>query len=83
MIAYLCAVLIAASSPYAAGAQLLREGRATEALPLLQQAHQQNPNDAAVATELAAALLRLGRRSEAEQQLRAAIAVATKEDAVA
>ncbi|HWE23304.1 MAG TPA: tetratricopeptide repeat protein, partial [Myxococcales bacterium] len=73
MISLLCA-LLAASAPYAAGVQLLREGRASEAVPLLEEAQQQNPKDAAVATELASALLRLGRRAEAEQQLRAAIA---------
>ena len=80
MIAFVCAVL-AASSPQAAGAQLLREGRAAEALPLLQEAQQQSPRDAAVATELASALLRLGRRAEAEQQLRAAIALDPKRQA--
>jgi tetratricopeptide (TPR) repeat protein len=74
MIALFC-LLLAASSPSAAGAQLLREGRAAEALPLLEQAQQQNPKDAAVATELGAALLRLGRRAEAEDRLRAAIAL--------
>ena len=79
-VAFVCAVL-AASSPQAAGAQLLREGRAAEALPLLQEAQQQSPRDPAVATELASALLRLGRRAEAEQQLRAAIALDPKRQA--
>ena len=73
--------LLAASSPYATGAQLLREGRAAQALPLLEEAQQRNPKDAAVATDLAAALLRLGRRSDAEQQLRAAIASNPKHSA--
>ena len=73
MIALLCA-LLAAQGPYAAGLKLLREGRAAEALPLLEQAMQRDPKNAALTTDLGYALARLGRRAEAEQQLRAAIA---------
>ncbi|HEX9602772.1 MAG TPA: tetratricopeptide repeat protein [Myxococcales bacterium] len=73
MIALLCA-LLAATGPYAAGLKLLRGGRPAEALPLLEQAQRRDPANAAVAADLGTALLRLGRRAEAEQQLRAAIA---------
>ena len=53
MIAFVCAVL-AASSPQAAGAQLLREGRAAEALPLLQEAQQLTFQSPRIACWLAA-----------------------------
>jgi tetratricopeptide (TPR) repeat protein len=77
MIALLCAVL-AVSPVQSAAARLLREGRVSEALPLLEAARKAEPKDAAVATDLGSALLRLGRRAEAEQQFRAAIALAPR-----
>src|SRR5207245_736680 len=73
MIALFCALLAAAGS-HAAGLKLLREGRTAEALPLLKKAQESEPKNAAVATDLGYALARLGRREEAEEALRSAIA---------
>jgi len=73
MIALLC-LLLAAPGPHAAGLKLLRAGRPAEAVPLFEQAQRRDPGNAAVAADLGTALLRLGRRAEAERQLRAAVA---------
>ena len=57
------------------GETLLRQGKAEEALPLLQQAWQRNPDSLSQRASLAAALQELGRLSEAEAHYRVILQV--------
>jgi len=73
--------LLAAASPWTEAQRLLKKDRPQEAVVLLQAARAKEPRNAAIATDLGATLLRLGRRDEAEATLRSAIALDPRRDA--
>ena len=78
---FLVALLVAASGPWAEAQRLLKKDRPEEALVFLQAARAKEPRNAALATDLGSALLRLGKRDQAEAAFRSAIAVDPRRDA--
>jgi tetratricopeptide (TPR) repeat protein len=76
----LVALLAAASGPWTEAQRLLKKDRPQEAVVLLQTARAKEPRNAAIATDLGATLLRLGRRDDAEATFRGAIALDPRRD---
>ena len=73
--------LLAAASPWTEAQRLLKKDRPQEAVVLLQAARAKEPRNAAIATDLGATLLRLGKRDEAEATFRSAITLDPRRDA--